>query len=92
MGKIVVTDPEKQNTVIKPVDIVSRVHIPTLFFKRIGVNRGEDVIVTSTNDSVILTPKVPVCSICGSKNEIQKCADTFICKDCISEILKQKDE
>lgn len=85
-----VNDPKQQNTVCKPIDKVNRVYIPQSYLNRVGVARGDDVTVTSTHDSIIITPRVPACIICGSKESLQKCRNGFLCTKCV-EPLKKSD-
>ncbi|RPF43375.1 transcriptional pleiotropic regulator of transition state genes [Hydrogenoanaerobacterium saccharovorans] len=92
MSKARITDPKIENTITKPIDEVGRIHIPIMFYKRIGVQYSDKVMVTSTDDAVIITPKKHVCYLCGSQKDIQKCGEKYFCKSCIEEIAKQKDE
>lgn len=73
----------------REIDDVGRVVIPMEFRKELGVEFNSKVIISLSDDTVIIKAKSTLCALCGRKIENEK--NIRLCKRCIAEVKSFND-
>lgn len=65
------------------IDSLGRIVIPISFREALGIKPDSELITTLQNGSVLITPKISICRICGNPVSNKKCP---LCDACILNI------
>ena len=66
------------------VDNLGRVVIPIRIRKKLGIECGSNLLISSDEDTIHITVKDSHCALCGNSEEI--CKELKICKSCMDRI------
>ena len=68
------------------IDNLGRVVIPKGYRDKLGINKGDELDIELTNNTVVLQKADRFCCICGNKNLK---SDIPLCSNCINKIKTQ---
>ena len=66
------------------IDMLGRVVIPVNYRKRLNLQSGSNVIISLFQNSVVLTPSVKACKLCGQT--VFDGAPVELCEECIHRV------
>ncbi|MDD2954937.1 MAG: AbrB/MazE/SpoVT family DNA-binding domain-containing protein [Oscillospiraceae bacterium] len=78
----------KTTGMIRTIDKLGRVVIPSEYRKFLNINPDEEVEVILTSDGVLLRKFEPYCVLCGKKTALSEIGTSHLCRDCI-EVAKR---
>lgn len=71
---------------IRTIDKLGRVVIPSEYRKYLNIHSDEDVEVLLTSDGVLLRKFTPFCVLCGKKDSLVEIGGSHLCRDCIAAV------
>lgn len=83
----------KETGVLRPVDRNGRVVIPIEFRKLLKMQDDTDFFeIFAQKDQIVLKKYVPSCVFCGESEDTVSFGGKLICKHCIDELQKAKED
>ncbi len=72
----------------RKIDNQGRIKIPTEVLNCLGIACKDSLKITVEADSIILTPVIPSCKLCGSRVNLIEKGSLIICSSCYNELYK----
>lgn len=79
----------EKERIIRTTDDVGRVVLPAKWRKSLGLNEGDEVLISTHEQFIIIEKQEPCCIFCGSKSKLFIVNDKSICQKCITQLRKQ---
>lgn len=76
--------------IVRNLDNLGRLVIPKEMRKMLKVMEGDPVIITKSNNSVIIRKYVQGCMFCGSSECLVEHENVHICTKCLNDINKKR--
>jgi len=73
----------------REIDHVGRMVIPMEMRKALGIEFNSEVVVSLSDDSIVVKPKNAICALCGHK--IQSTQIVRLCSECIPRVKELPD-
>lgn len=72
--------------IVRNIDSVGRVVIPKEIRRCLGINFGDELEIITSHKEIILRKHEMGCTFCGSRKELVKHRECYVCSDCIGEL------
>lgn len=76
----------KHEGIVRSIDSVGRVVIPKEFRKMLNLNPNDEIEILCVNGEIKIKKRNNVCTFCGSKENLTKFKNTYICGKCKNEL------
>ncbi len=76
--------------IIRQIDETGRIVLPKPFREMLGLEIKDEVILSISNDAIIVRKFTNTCAFCGEETSINFCG-TLICEECAKRIGKLTD-
>lgn len=73
----------KSSKTVRNIDSMGRIVLPVEMRKSLGVNVGDKVNIELESNRIVITSPKNVCVFCGSKYELLKHLDGYVCHECV---------
>jgi transcriptional pleiotropic regulator of transition state genes len=78
----------KSTGITRPLDDLGRLVIPKELRDTMGIRKGEPLEVFVDGNKIILQKFVHNCVFCGEGTDLQHYNGQAICRECVSELIK----
>lgn len=75
-----------QTNILRKIDFQGRINIPKQFRNQLNLNAEDELYITYSHGTLVITPKRKTCKICGST--IPDNYEMPICDNCLMKIIK----
>lgn len=79
----------KATGIVRRVDELGRVVLPVELRRVLGIEVKDPLEIFVEEENIILRKYEPACVFCQSAENVVKHSGRQVCKDCISELLKE---
>lgn len=80
------------NGLTRKIDSLGRVVIPKELRRSMGIKESDELEIEAVPAGILLSPRKAVCASCGSTRGLTTLGQLSICKFCLNQLLRQREE